>query len=171
MLYHTNVRPKDLHGEVLQPLDLVIIGEIPDHYLSDADGEEAAILNSYAGRYGLITYYMNEPFFYDKKDHSGWVNPDGTVVYVRSHTVAGDHISSYGFWLSSKSLQKIPYNPIIMNVFADFPWEMTEDSGPGTKHFIRKGMPWFDRLKDIMETPYSELVLAGDAAMRLLRIK
>src|SRR5436190_9028072 len=160
--------PIDKKGQELKPLDLVIVGEIPEHYYSDIDPESAVVLKGYQGKYGLITYFMHEPFYYDNKNHPGWVSGDGSVVYVESHAVNAGHISTYGFWLPPSTLLKIPDNFLIMNVFSDLPWEMTDENGPGSKHFIVEGMERFHTIKRILDTPYEVLAVAHEAAVTVL---
>ena len=160
-------RPVDMHGNLLGPLDLVILGEIPEHYYADSDPRTAAVLRSYAGCYGLITFEMNERYRNNNKSHPGWVSGDSSAVYVISHAINDNHISAYDFWLSPTTLRKIPFNYLIMNVFADFPWELIEATG-STSHFVSVGTDKYEIIKSILETPYDTLKRAHDAAAHVL---
>lgn len=160
--------PRDKNGVVLRPLDIVIMGDIPEHYYADIDEESSAALKKFAGGYGLISYSGNEPFYGKGKFHPGWTNQDATVVNVLSHAINGDHVSSYEFWLPANSVERIPYNLIIMNLFSEYPWEMNEDDGPGSYRFIREGMPQFEMVRLILTSTYDDLVSAHNGAMRCL---
>ena len=167
--FHTALRPPDANGNPLKPFDLVIIGDIPTYYYDEPGCES---LRHYGGKYGLVTYFSdNEPFYYGRKDHPGWVSPDGSVVSILSRRVCEDSICSYDFWLSPTTLRKIPYNSIIMNVFTDLVWQMLDDEGPSDHHFIVRGMEQFEMIERILNTPYDDLARAHDAAMKFVHHK
>lgn len=166
-MYHTDLRPKDRQGEAISPLDIVIIEEVPQHYWADP---LFASLKLYSGCYGLITYAEQEageylPYYMEDKSHPGWVSGDGSVVHVLSRRTEGNAILSWDFWVPPKALRKIPYDCLVMNIFVEYPWQMRNESGPGSTLFVRDGMPEFDYLSKVMKTPYDLLVRAHDAAM------
>jgi hypothetical protein len=163
--FHTSFRPRDMHGKELQPLDLVIVNEIPPHYYNDPD---FAALRDYRGCYGLITYFQSEPFFYGKRDSPGWISADSSEVYVLTHRIHEDAVRSYDFWLPTVNLIKIPYNIPIMSVFSEYPWQMQDDVGPSSHDFVVRGMEQFKQIESVLTTPYTELVKAHDAAMTVL---
>ena len=147
------------------PFDLVIIGEIPQHYYADPDFET---LKEYGGKYGLITYHAGEPFYYGRKEHPGWTSGDGSHIYVESKRVCDDSICSSGFWLPAITVQKIPFNSLIMNIFSEFVWQMADDEGPSCHFFVVRGMKQFALIERILNTSYEELVKAHNAAMAIL---
>ncbi len=174
-MYHTNKRPRDKNGNTLKPLDLVILGDIPEHYWVDPGFSS---LKKYKGCYGLITYedrdgIVYNPYYLGDKNHPGWVNSEGSVVNVLTRRIDMDNeaVASWQFWLPPETLQKIPYNALIMNIFAEYPWQMKEENGPSDYLFIRKGVEEYQYIKKIMETPYKKLVAAHDAAMNILDSK
>ena len=170
-IYHTSIRPVDGSGQELKPLDLVILGDIPEHYWSDSP-----TLKEYAGAYGLVTYHPSldgvghDPFYNRNKNHPGWVNSTGEVVFVESHRIKKDEEAIYSceFWLPSASLTRIPFNSLIMNIFVEYPWQMGDVDGPSDYMFIRSGIPEYEYIKKIMCTPYQKLVDAHNAAMALI---
>jgi hypothetical protein len=170
-MYHNDQRPSDRNGVSLKPLDLVVVASIPEHFWADPEFRQ---LKEYAGSYGLVTYYdagtgpSCSPWHFDRKGHPGWVMADNSAVNVLCRRVAGDVITSYDFWIPPATLTKIPYNVLVMTIFADYPWQMNEDEGPSAYPFIRGGMPEFDHIRRIIETPYAKLVEAHDAAMAVL---
>lgn len=173
-MYHTDVQPVDEGGKVLKPLDLVLIGDIPEYYWNETETES---LKAYEGTIGLVNYEEREsaycnPYRVDKTYYPGWVNNDGDFVQVdtRRHDQENDCILSFGFWLPAKNLKKIPYNSLIMNIFVEYPWQMGEEDGPSTYHFIRKGVPEYDYLAMILDMPYERLQRAHEAAMSVLKI-
>jgi hypothetical protein len=168
--YQTNRLPKDKFGCEIKPLDLVILGDIPEHEWSDP---EFASRKHYAGCYGLVTYANRDsvayqPFFYGKKDHPGWVSGDGQFVNVLTRRIADGKVVSTNFWMPLNSLKKIPFNSFIMDIFADYPWEMMEEEGPSSFHFIRKGMLEYEHIEKVVKTPYEVLVDAHEAAVSVL---
>ena len=52
--YHTPLRPLEGSGLRLKPLDLVVLGSIPEDYWYEEGAEH---LKHYAGKYGIIKYY------------------------------------------------------------------------------------------------------------------
>jgi hypothetical protein len=163
--FHTSLRPKDQHGIELQPLDLVIVSEIPTHYYADPD---FAALRNYRGCYGLITYFRNEPFFYGEKDNPGWLSSDGSEVYVLTHRMGENAVYSFDFWLPTANLVKIPYNIPIMSIFSEYPWQMPDYNGPSSHDFVVRGMEQFRQIELILNTPHDELVKAHDAVAAVL---
>jgi hypothetical protein len=166
--FHTSLRPTDQSGKKLQPLDLVMIGDIPAHYYDDPD---FMVLKEYAGNYGILTYFLGEPFYYGRKSHPGWTDGEVESVNVLSRRVCDDAICSMDFWIPACTLKKIPYNSLIMNVFADYPWQMLDDDGPSDHHFVVRGMEQFDHIERILSAPYGDLVNAHEAAMKALSKK
>ncbi len=169
--FHTELMPHDCNGLLLQPMDLVSIGAIPSHYWSDPEFNS---LQNFSGGYGLITYYPGseiefDPYFQGDKDHPGWVSREAKLVYVLSRRIENAHVATCDFWLPPQSLKKLPFNSIIMNIFAQYPWQMREADGPGSELFVSEGMKQFDYLRAIIQTPYSELVKAHEAAMAVLK--
>lgn len=168
--HYSAVQPLDHSGNRLKPLDLVIIQEVPKHYWLDP---EFSSLRLYRGCYGLITYAEQEageylPYYMGNPLHPGWASGDGSAVHVLARRTDGDVIWSWDAWLPPNTLQRIPYNCILMNIFSEYPWQMREDDGPGSTLFVRKGIPEFDYLNKIMCAPYSTLLLAHEAAMNVL---
>ena len=163
--YHTQARPRDRHGVYLKPLDLVRIVSIPAHNFSDPD---FGYLENYVGCYGLVTYFAKETWYFDKKDHPGWVSGDGKYACVLTRRIDGDRITSWEFWLSEGDVEKLPYNSLIMNVFADYPWQLTNDDG-SSEMFIVEGMEEFAHIRKILEAPYHCLVDAHHKAMEVLQ--
>lgn len=173
MTYHTEARPLDINGKAIKPLDLVMLGDIPEHNWSD---KEFQSLKKYAGCYGLVTYHsfgdgVYEPYYNRNKDHPGWVSGDGKTVFVESRTIDKEKkcVLSWGFWLPASSLTLIPYNILIMNIFVEYPWQMQEVDGPSDYLFIRDGIPEYEHIKRIMTAPYEKLVEAHNAAMSILK--
>jgi hypothetical protein len=170
-LYHTDLRPLDCNGVPMKPLDLVVINEIPEHYWLDPD---FATLRKYGGCYGLITYSNDggieyPPYFLGNRQHPGWVSGDGGVVNVLSHRVTDERDVATGeFWIPPTSLRKIPFNSLIMNIFVEYPWQMGEEDGPGSTFFVREGIPEYEHIKRILETPRAVLEAAHQAAMAVL---
>lgn len=164
--FHTSVRPLDSKNQELRPLDLVIIDKVPECHHQE---EGLEFIRNYEGKYGLITYFMGQPYYYDKKDHPGWVSSDGTVVCVWSHAIDDGVITAWDFWLPPENLTRIPYNFLIMNIFAEFPWQMRDTDGPSDHNFVVEGMEQFAQIKAIMETPYETLVDAHNAAAAVLK--
>lgn len=170
-LYHTDLQPKSKDGTIIKPLDLVITGEIPQHYWQDPNFTN---LKNYQGCYGLVTYSEADmgtvcsPWSYGRKGHPGWVDLDGSHVNVLCRRISDNSVTSYDFWLPTISLTKIPYNSLIMNIFADYPWQMQDTEGPSSTFFIREGMEEFAHIKKIMDTPYERLVEAHDKAMDII---
>lgn len=171
--YHTLVKPVDVNGKAIKPLDLVVLGDIPEHNWSD---KEFRSLKEYAGCYGLVTYHsfgdrVYEPYYNRNNDHPGWVSGDGKTVFVESRKIDAEKntVISWGFWMPASSLTLIPYNCLIMNIFVEYPWQMQEADGPEDYLFIREGIPEFDYLKRLIVTPYQKLVEAHNAAMSILK--
>ncbi|MEO0614310.1 MAG: hypothetical protein AAFY83_13460 [Pseudomonadota bacterium] len=170
--YHTTIRPKARNGMLIKPLDLVVLGDIPEHYWAD---EGFRYLKEYAGCYGLVTYHSfgdcsYAPFYNENKDHPGWVNGEGTVLCVESKRIDRENqtVTSWQFWMPSSSLLRIPFNSLIMNIFVEYPWQMREVDGPSDYLFIRSGIPEYEHIKKIMDTPYEKLVEAHNAAMDIV---
>ncbi|MFT3987439.1 hypothetical protein [Aestuariivirga sp.] len=164
--FHTTLRPLDRNGRLLQPLDLVILGSIPEHYWSDPDFRG---LQDYGGKYGMVVYFdRNTPFDFGRKDHLGWVSPDGANVCVLTTKIADDAVYPLEFWLPANTLAKIPYNTFIANLFADYPWLMGDEDGPGDHPFIVRGMEQFEHIERILNTPYEALTAAHERAMRVM---
>lgn len=167
--YQIGERPLDAVGAELCPLDLVIIRKVPEHYYADP---EFASLEDYKGRFGLVTYSAagkaTEPYYAGRHEHPGWV--DGTLSHVNvlSRRISVDEIYSYEFWVPVADLLRIPYNSLIMNIFADYPWEMLEEDGPSSHPFLVRGMPQFAHIEMVMTRPYEDLVAAHDAAIGIL---
>jgi hypothetical protein len=169
--YHTDLRPLDCNGSPLKPLDLVVINEVPKHYWKEP---EVAHLKKCAGNYGLITYSSEygeeiQPYILGNKRHPGWVNGDCGVVCVMAHLITDEHdVMTCEFWIPPTSLRKIPFNSLIMNIFVEYPWQMGEVDGPSSTFFVRKGIPEYEHIKRIMETPLAVLEAAHQAAMAVL---
>jgi hypothetical protein len=163
--FHTHVRPLDRNGIAMKPLDLVIIDDIPEWYCTD---RETAGLKDYAGQYGLITYFVDEPWYGGLRGYPGWVSPNGESLHVVSRRICDDWVSEFDFSLPPSSVRKIPYNVIISAIFADYPCQMTDDDGPGTHPFIIRGMEQFAFIERVLKTPYEELEKAHSAAIRFL---
>jgi hypothetical protein len=169
--FHTELRPVDCAGQKLCPLDLVIINDIPRELYSDEGLEN---LQGYIGKYGLISYFMNQPFYYGKKDHPGWVSGDGSMISVltrkisKARTDGRNVVTTWDFWLAPKNLTKIPFNSLVMNIFADYPWQMPDDDGPSDHHFIVEGMEQYAHIERVLNSPYESLVKAHDAAISAL---
>lgn len=167
-IYHTDERPRDLYGQKLKPLDLVLIEKIPATYWEEEGCEKIKL---FEGCYGIINYWTAEkthsPFYNGLKGNLAWISKDATWVNVatRRHDAEEECFFSYDFWLPAKELSKIPYNSLIMNLFVEYPWDMQEVDGPSSELFIRKGIPEYEYLKKISETPYKDLVTAHNAAM------
>ena len=172
-LYHTSLRPGDCNGITLKPLDLVVINRLPEHYWQDPI---FANLSEFSGCYGLITYSSEgaegvteyQPYFRGNKEHPGWVSGDGSVVNVLSRRISGESVVSCEFWIPPVDLRKIPFNCLIMNVFAEYPWQMAESAGPSSRFFVKRGMPEYDYIKMILQRPHSTLEAAHKAAMTIL---
>jgi hypothetical protein len=162
--FHTAARPLDCNGRVLKPLDLVRIKCIPSHNFTDPD---FAILAEYSGCYGLVTYCMKEPWYFGRSDHPGWVSSDGAVVCVLTRRINGNRVTSWEFWLPEQSVEWLPYNSLIMDVFAEYPWEMADANG-NSKHFVIAGMEQFAHIKKVLDAPYETLVKAHAAAALFL---
>ncbi len=162
--------PKDRNGTSLKVLDFVVIGEIPSHYYSDPGitAETSKVLNSYSGKYGLITYPLNERYYPGTALSPSWLSLDGTHVHVLSHAINHSHVSSYDFWLPSITLEKIPQNLLIQSVFAEFSWEMECVGGQDDVYVVVQGMEQFDLIKAILDAPYDVLKTAHEAAMAVL---
>jgi hypothetical protein len=163
--FHTSLQPLDSAGASLQPLDLVILGQIPNHYFADPAFQS---LRLYEGGYGMISYFGGQPYYFDNKNHPGWVSGDGQFVNVRARRIHKDALFSYDFWVPPKSIRKIPMNVLIMSAFADFPLQMSDDDGPGDHPFVVRGMEQFEFVKRVLHSPYEDLVKAHDAAMAVL---
>jgi hypothetical protein len=170
-LYHTDLRPLDYNGSPMKPLDLVVINEVPKHYWEEP---EVADLKKFVGLYGLITYANDgeseySPYFRGNKQHPGWVSGDGGVVNVLSHRITEEHdVMTCEFWIPPTSLRKIPFNSLIMNIFVEYPWQMGEVDGPSSTFFVREGIPEYEHIKRILETPLAVLEAAHQAAMAVL---
>lgn len=168
-IYQTALRPLDCDGRAMKPLDLVIIKEVPEHYWADPDCSE---LKSFEGCYGLITYptdgVESQPYYLGNKNHPGWVSGDGTKVNVLARRVRHTEVVSWDLWAPSNCLEKIPFNSLIMNIFAEYPWQMKSEDGPGSILFIREGVPEFDYIKRLVNTSRRVLDKAHAAAMAVL---
>jgi hypothetical protein len=163
--FHTSVRPLDAKNQELRPLDLVIINEIPSFHYEE---EGLEFIRNYEGKYGLLTYFLGAPHYYDDKSHPGWVSPDGSVVCVWSHAINGGAVTSWDLWIPPENLTRIPHNFLIMNLFSEFPWQMLDSDGPSDHNFVVEGMEQFAYIKRILETPYETLVDAHNAATAVL---
>ncbi|WP_068460021.1 hypothetical protein [Hyphomicrobium sulfonivorans] len=167
--FHTDMRPPDSTGAPLKPLDIVILGEIPEHYWVDSEDQS---LRNYAGCYGLVTYRgegpVFDPYYIENHGHPGWVSEDGRVVNVLSRRLCDNAICSAEFWMPPANLQKIPYNSLIVDLFAQYPWEMNDTTGPSSRLFITNKVQEFAYLKRILETPLDRLQRAHAAAVAVL---
>jgi hypothetical protein len=163
--FHTDVRPLDSKGSKLQPLDFVVIGEIPKYYYAD-EGTETLV--SYSGKYALVTYIDNHsPYYVKEKNWIGWTNPSGSQVHVRSRRICDGKLCEYDFWLDAFTLTKIPYNYLLAAAFASYPIVL-DDLNLGNHHFVVQGMEQFERIKEILEAPYDALVKAHNEVAKLL---
>jgi hypothetical protein len=164
--FQTRFRPLDRYHAPLQPLDLVVIETIPEFHWQEEGFEE---IKYYHGAYGLVTYFGSRPWYPGNHKIPGWVSRNGDQVDVSTHHLSGDVISSWDFWLPANGLRRIPYNFLLMSVFAEYPWAMTENDGPSGINFIRKGVPQFDYLSEILDAPYERLVKAHEMAYAVLK--
>ena len=115
-MYHTDLRPVSKNGLPIKPLDLVLVGDIPEQYWNEEGSQR---IKEYQGSFGLVTYFNDEggyysPLYMELPYHLGWVRPEGNDVNVRCHHIFDDEVLSYDFWLPANSLIKIPYNSLIM---------------------------------------------------------
>ena len=163
--FHTQLRPLDRNGLPLKPLDLVVIGDIPEGYWAEP---ETAGLKDFAGKYGLVTYLMNEPWYFGIKDCPAWVSPIGEWVNVVSRRIDVDIVHQYDFILPPSSVAKIPHNVVIEAIFADYPCQMTDDDGPSSHHFIVRGMEQFAFIERVLNTTHEDLEKAHAAAIRFM---
>ncbi|MEZ5901202.1 MAG: hypothetical protein R3D51_17110 [Hyphomicrobiaceae bacterium] len=168
--FYSNTVPKDRYGSVLKPMDLVILGDIPEHYWKDPEFSD---LKEFSGCYGLITYFPangpdHEAFYHGDPNHPGWVSGDGDTIYVLSRRIADGFVVSYDFWMPTNHITRIPFNSLIMNIFSQLPWQIAEDGA--TKLFVSKGLREFDYIEKLMGLPYERLVLAHAAAMSLIEV-
>lgn len=163
--FHTSLRPVDSGGATLKPLDLVIIGDIPEQYWCDPGFES---LRDYEGKFGLVTYHMKQPWYYGKKGVPGWVSPTGDWVNVETRKIDSNSVVCFDFILPPSSLTRIPYNSIIMSIFADYPWRMMDDEGPSDHAFVIRGMQPFAFIERVLNTPYEDLERAHQAAVQFL---
>jgi hypothetical protein len=163
--FHTDVRPLDCKGNKLQPLDFVIIGEIPEYYYAE-EGVEA--LANYSGKYALVTYIDNDsPYYVKEKNWLGWINPRGNQVHVVSRRIGEGKLCEYDFWLDASTLTKIPYNYLLAAAFASYPIVLS-DLDLGNHHFVVQGMEQFERIKSILQAPYDTLVKAQNEVAKFL---
>jgi hypothetical protein len=166
VLFHTDVRPLDAVGQKLQPLDFVIIDKIPEHYYIDPD---FASLIKYGGCYGMVTYNHETPYYFDNKDHLGWISPDGHSVCVVSRRIETGVLLEYDFWLSASTLRKIPFNYLLAAAFVSYPLHL-EDVELGPEHLIAEGVEPFEKIKAVLETPYENLVKAHGEVAKLIGV-
>lgn len=159
VLFHTEVRPLDVVGQKLQPFDFVIIDKIPEPYYADPD---FASLKHYAGCYGMVTYYHDTPYYFDNKDHLGWISPDGISVCVISRRIdAAGVLLESDFWLEASTLTKVPFNYLLAAAFGSYRLYL-EDSELGPEDMIVEGVEPFEKIKAVLEAPYETLVKAHD---------
>jgi hypothetical protein len=156
--------PIDGNGVHLKPFDIVLIDEVPDHYWSDKNFFH---LREYSKSFGMVSYYRHQKYYYGKKDHLGWVTPDGGHVNVRCLRVTDESIASYSFWLPCKSLTKLDFNIVILAAFADLP--ITLDAlDDGTEEGVLSGTEMYDNIAKILRCQYSQLREANFAAISIL---
>ena len=163
--FHTSVRPHDMNGGPLQPLDLVVLSEIPEHFWIEPGFEG---LKDYAGKFGMVTYLTDGPYYFDMKGYPGWASPTGELVHVIATKIRDDCVYRYEFALPPSTVRRIPYNSIIMSLFADYPWQMPDDEGPSDHPFVIRGMEQFAFIERVLSTPYDELEKAHRAAVQFL---
>ena len=73
--------------------------------------------------------------------------------------------------MQSRSLEKIPYNSIIMNIFSEFVWQMSNTDRPEDEFFVVRGMPQFHVINCILSRTYTELVEAHNRGFAFLEIE
>lgn len=154
-------------------MDIVRLGSIPSHYWSDLDDDS---MRKFAGCYGLVTFYPGAATEYDRffagdRKHLGWVSPDGDLIFVLSRRIEDDRIWTGELWVPSRSVVKLPLNVLILNIFAQYPWQVRDADGPGCELFVHNGMQEFDHIKNIIEARYEALVEAHEAAMAVMKQK
>lgn len=166
--FHTTVRPKDINGYPIVPLDLVKIIEVPENHYSEEGFE---VISEYSGKYGLVKYYLDEPYYDENPDHPGWTNEDGSLVHLISHKIDTDAkcVVEWDFFLPSKNLLRIPFNYLIASIFSEFNWRLLEVDGPSDQHFVVEGMEQYKRIKQVLDTPYEVLDEAHKAAEAILK--
>lgn len=143
----------DKSGSVLQPFDMVQIGDIPQHYWSDDDFSS---LRLYGRGYGLITYFGEQFQYFGRQDHSAWLDPANTHVNVLCVRADDEAVSSYSFWLPVTSIKKIRYNLVLANLFARLPLQMESSDGEAVFMFGRDS-EFYKLVRKISIVPIGEL--------------
>ena len=171
-------RPADFHGAALGALDIVRLLRLPDWQWSDTDGEETkAAFQDHKPCYGLVKYAR-------RPDRDGWQNwhgPNGHI-FIEVVKIAGSRATAYGFVVPSSYVERLPYNSIIMNIFANFDWESGWDAiytpediqkwtprpPEAIEWAVTKGTKAFEAIETIIQAPYEKLVAAHNEAAKLI---
>ena len=174
---HSN-SPTDCQGSTLGAYDIVRLLRLPDWEWSAADSEETkAAFQDHKPCYGFITYAL-------RPDHDGWRRWHGpdSHIFIEVVKITGLVATAYGFVVPSSYVERLPYNSIIMNIFANYDWQIgwdtdykPEDIQKWTPHppealeaAVTSETKAFEVIKTILHTPYEKLLAAHDEAAKII---
>jgi len=171
-------QPADCHGAPLSAFDIVRLLRLPDWGRLNADSDVTkAAFQDHKSCYGLVTYSRRP----DRDGWRRWHGPDNHV-FIEVVKITGLVVTAYGFVVPSSYVERLPYNAIIMNIFADFDWHSgwdtifkAEDIQKWTPRLpevieeaVTSGTKAFEVIKAILETPYETLLAAHDEAAKII---
>lgn len=161
----TNQEICDKSGSILQPFDMVRIGDIPEHYWSD---DHFSQLRLYAGGYGLTTYFGEQFQYLGRDNHSAWLSPDSKHINVFCVRAAEDAVCSYSFWLPVNSIEKIGYNLVLANLFTRLPLQMEKSNGE-TIFTFGSDTHFYELVRRISKAPLGDLEQINDYVLQALK--
>lgn len=174
-------RPADCHGTVLCAYDIVQLLRLPDWEWSDIDSKETkAAFQDHKPCYGLVTYARRP----DRDGWRRWHGPDGHI-FIEVVKITGLVATAYGSVVPSSYVERLPYNGIIMNIFANYDWqigwdtiykpediqEWTPRSPEAIEEAVTSGTKAFEVIKAILYTPYETLLAAHNEAAKIIASK